>query len=68
MKMIEINVVVPKQLKIIVPQRLFEELEQMVTAENLSAIVTEALTEELKKMRFRADLQKISDKICTKVA
>ena len=68
MKMIEINVVVPKQLKIIVPQRLFEELEQMVTAENLSAIITEALTEELKKMRFRADLQKVSGKICTKVA
>jgi signal recognition particle GTPase len=68
MKMIEINVVVPKQLKIIVPQRLFEELEQMVTAENLSAIITEALTEELKKMRFRADLQKVSGKISTKVA
>jgi len=67
-KMIEINVVVPKQLKIMVPQSLFQEFEQAVTAENLSTIITEALTEELKKIRFRADLQKASNKVSTKVA
>ncbi len=68
MKMIEINVVVPKLLKIMVPQSLFQEFEQVVTAENLSAIITEALTEELKKIRFRTDLQKASNKVSSKVA
>ncbi|GEM_PF-1234698 len=67
-KMVEINVVVPKLLKIMVPQSLFQEFEQMVTTENLSAIITEALTEELKKIRFRADLQKASNKVSIKVA
>jgi hypothetical protein len=67
-KMIEINVVVPKLLKIMVPQGLFQEFEQSVTAENLSAIITEALTEELKKIRFRTDLKKASNKVSTKVA
>ncbi len=67
-KMIEINVVVPKLLKIMVPQSLFQEFEQVVTAENLSAIITEALTEELKKIRFRTDLQKASNKVSSKVA
>lgn len=62
-KMIEINVIVPKQFKILVPLGLFEELEQMVKEENLSAIITEALTEQLKKIRFRADLQRASNKI-----
>jgi hypothetical protein len=68
--MIEINVTVPKQLKILVPQRLFEEFEKMVKEENLSAIITEALTEQLKKIRFRADLEKFSrkEKVSSKVA
>ncbi|MCI0528526.1 MAG: hypothetical protein L0Y56_13890 [Nitrospira sp.] len=68
MKMVEIHVVVPKLLKIMVPQSLFQEFEQVVTAENLSAIITEALTEELKKIRFRADLQRASNKVSIKVA
>jgi len=62
-KMIEINMTAPKQIKILVPQRLFEEFERMVKEENLSAIITEALTEQLKKIRFRTDLEKFSNKI-----
>ena len=62
-KMIEINVIVPKKLKILVPQRLFEEFEQMVKEENLSEIITEALAEELKKIRFRIELVKASSKV-----
>jgi hypothetical protein len=66
--MIEINVVVPRRLKILVPQSLFQEFELAVTAEDLSTIITEALTEELKKIRFRSDLQKASNKVSAKVA
>jgi hypothetical protein len=66
--MIEINVVVPRQLKIMVPQSLFQEFEQAIMSEDLSTIIIEALTEELKKIRFRADLQKASNKVSTKVA
>ncbi|MGH7274131.1 MAG: hypothetical protein ACREIQ_06735 [Nitrospiria bacterium] len=62
-KMIEINVIVPKKLKILVPQRLFEEFEHMVKEEDLSRIITEALTEELKKVRFRIELEKASSKV-----
>ena len=62
-KMIEINVIVPKKLKILVPQRLFEEFEQMVKEENLNEIITEALAEELKKIRFRIELVKASSKV-----
>ena len=61
-KMIEISVTVPKQLKILVPERLFEEFEQKVKEENLSAMITEALTEQLKKIRFRTALEKASNK------
>ena len=62
-KMIEINVIVPKKLKILVPQRLFEEFEQMVKEEDISRIITEALAEELKKIRFRIELVKASSKV-----
>jgi hypothetical protein len=61
--MIEISVTVPKQLKILVPERLFEEFEQEIEEENLSAIITEALTEQLKKIRFRTALDKASNKV-----
>jgi hypothetical protein len=62
-QMVEINVVVPKKIKILVPRRLFEEFEQMVKEENLSTIITEALTEELKKVRFRTELEKAASKV-----
>lgn len=62
-KMVEINVVVPKRLKILVPQRLFEEFEKLVKEEDLSTVITEALTEELKKIRFRTHLEKVSSKV-----
>ncbi len=57
-QMIEISTVTPKKMKILIPQRLFEEFEHYVRAENLSAIITEALANELKKIRFRIDLEK----------
>jgi signal recognition particle GTPase len=60
--MVEIGIVLPKKMKIQVPQCLFEELEANIREENLSAVVTEALTEELKKVRFRMDLEKASAK------
>lgn len=62
-KMVEINVIVPKKLKILVPQRLFEEFERLVKEEKLSEIITEALSEELKKVRFRTELEKASSKV-----
>jgi hypothetical protein len=62
-KMVEISVIVPKKLKIMVPQSLFDEFEQMIQGNDLNTIITEALTEELKKMRFRADLEKIISKV-----
>jgi hypothetical protein len=58
--MVEIGIVLPKKMKIQVPQGLFEELEAKVKAENLSIVITEALSEELKKVRFRMDLEKVS--------
>ncbi len=57
-QMIEISTVTPKKMKILIPQRLFEELEHSIRGENLSAIITEALANELKKIRFRIDLEK----------
>jgi metal-responsive CopG/Arc/MetJ family transcriptional regulator len=45
-------------LKVLVPKRLFEELDQVVKEEKVSEVITEALTEELKKLRFRRDLEK----------
>ena len=62
-KMIEINVIVPKKLKILVPQQLFEEFDHMVKEEDLSKVITEALAEELKKIRFRIELEKASSKV-----
>jgi metal-responsive CopG/Arc/MetJ family transcriptional regulator len=58
-EMIEIHVVSPKELKIHVPKRLFEELDQVAKEETISQIITEALTEELKKLRFRRDFEKV---------
>ena len=59
---VEISVVIPKRLKILVPRPLFEQFEQSVRDENLSAVVTEALREELKKIRFRSALEAASSK------
>ncbi|MCI0527101.1 MAG: hypothetical protein L0Y56_06620 [Nitrospira sp.] len=50
------------EMKVLVPQCLFEELEEKVKEENLSIVVTEALREELKKVRFRIDLEKVTVK------
>ncbi|MCI0530109.1 MAG: hypothetical protein L0Y56_21915 [Nitrospira sp.] len=58
-EMIEIHVVIPKEITILVPEPLLEELVQKVEDEKLSAIITEALTEELKKLRFRKDIKKV---------
>jgi len=60
--MVEIGIVAPKKMKILVPQCLFEELEEKVKEENLSIVITEALSEELKKVRFRMDLERVSAK------
>lgn len=57
-QMIEIDMIFPKELKILVPLRLLEELSQAVKEEKLSEMVTEAITEELKKLRFRRDLER----------
>ncbi len=62
-KMIEIDINTPRRRKILVPQWVFEELEQRVKEENFTGIITEALTEELKKVRFRLDLEKVSGKV-----
>lgn len=61
-EMVEIHVVFPKELKILVPKQLFEELDQVTKEETLSEIITEAITEELKKLRFRKDLEKVRSK------
>ncbi len=58
-EMIEIHVVIPREITILVPESLLEELVQKVEDEKLSAIITEALTEELKKLRFRKDIKKV---------
>jgi len=58
-EMIEIHVVIPREITILVPEPLLEELVQKVEDEKLSAIITEALTEELKKLRFRKDIKKV---------
>jgi metal-responsive CopG/Arc/MetJ family transcriptional regulator len=60
---IEIYVVSPKKIKIYVPRQLFEEFEQVVEKEDLSAAITEALREELKKIKFRKDMVRISNKV-----
>jgi hypothetical protein len=57
-EMIEIHVVIPMEIKLLVPEPLLEELGQKVEDEKLSVTITEALTEELKKIRFRRDLKK----------
>ncbi len=61
-EMIEIHVVSPKEFKILVPKRLFEELDQVTKEETISEIITEAITEELKKLRFRKHLEKVRSK------
>ncbi len=61
-KMIEIDIHSPRTRKVLIPQWVFEELEQKVKEENLSVIITEALLEELKKVRFRIDLEKVTVK------
>ena len=61
-EMIEIHVVSPRELKILVPKRLFEELDRMAKEETISEIITEAITEELKKLRFRSHLEKARTK------
>ncbi len=62
-KMIEISMIVPKRVKILIPEKLFEEFEDAVKEEDLSKIVAEALAEELKKVRFRNQLEKASSKV-----
>ncbi len=62
-EMVEIHVVFPRELKILVPKRLFEELDQVAKEETLSEIITEAITEELKKLRFRKHLEKARSKV-----
>jgi hypothetical protein len=61
-EMVEIHVVFPRELKVLVPKRLFEELDQIAKEETLSEIITEAITDELKKLRFRKDLEKARSK------
>lgn len=61
--MVEIHVILPKELKILVPKQLFEELDRVVKEETLSEMITEALTGELKKLRFRSDLEKARSKV-----
>jgi len=56
-EMIEIHVVIPREMTLLVPEPLLEELMQKVEDEKLSLIITEALTEELKKIRFRKALK-----------
>lgn len=62
-KMIEVSMIVPKKVKILIPEQLFEEFEEMVKKNDVSAVITEALAEELKKVRFRAQLERVSSKV-----
>ncbi len=62
-EMVEIHVVFPKELKILMPKRLFEELDQVAKEETISEIITEALTEELKKLTFRIDFEKARSRV-----
>ncbi len=62
-EMIEIHVVFPRELKILVPKQLFEELDRVVKEETLSEMITKALTEELKKLRFRSELEKARSRL-----
>ena len=61
-QMTEIHVIAPRNLRILVPHQLVEELAQLVPRKNLEEIITEALAEELKKLRFREDLNNVSRK------
>jgi len=62
-EMVEVHLIFSKELKILVPKQLFEELDQVVKEEMLSEIITEAITEELKKLRFREDLAKSRSRV-----
>jgi cell shape-determining protein MreC len=57
-EMIEIHVVIPREVTILVPESLLEEFVEKAENEKLSEIITEALTEELKRLRFRRDLKR----------
>jgi hypothetical protein len=58
-EMIEIHVVIPREVTILIPEPLLEEFVQKAENEKLGTIITEALTEELKKLRFRRDLRNV---------
>ncbi len=57
-ELIEIQVIFPKEPRILLPKKLVEDFAQAVDPEELSATITEALADELKKLRFRNALQK----------
>lgn len=61
-ELIEIHVVFPKELKILVPEKLVLELAQAVNSENLCKTITEALADEIKRLRFRNELEKARGK------
>jgi hypothetical protein len=61
-EMVEIHMIFPRELKILLPKRLFEELDQVVKEETISEIITEAIAEELKKLRFRKHLEQARGK------
>ena len=62
-QMTEIHIIAPRNLRILVPHQLVEELARLVPRNNLGEIITEALAEELKKIRFRQDLNSVSRKM-----
>jgi len=64
-EMFEIEVVDPrnKKIRILIPQQLVEEFEQMAIEKNISEVITEALTEQVKRMRFRRALERVSIKV-----
>ncbi|HEX9757109.1 MAG TPA: hypothetical protein VGB26_04825 [Nitrospiria bacterium] len=62
-ELIEIKVVSPKSCKVSVPKKLLEDLNRLVSNDKLSEFITEAFRAELKKIRFRKDMAKSSQKV-----
>jgi len=61
--LIEIKVVSPHPCKVSVPKKLLEDMARLVSHYSLSEFITEALRGELKKIRFRKDMAKASQRV-----